>query len=42
MNWIAELQDINYIAVAIATITSYILGFTWYHWTILVRRGQMF
>jgi hypothetical protein len=34
MNWIAELQNINYIAVAIATITSYVLGFTWYHWAI--------
>ncbi|MEM7421944.1 MAG: DUF1761 domain-containing protein [Pseudomonadota bacterium] len=34
MNWIAELQNINYIAVAIATITSYLLGFTWYHWAV--------
>lgn len=34
MNWITELQNINYIAVAIATITSYLLGFTWYHWVI--------
>lgn len=34
MNWIAELQNINYIAVAIATITSYVLGFTWYHWAV--------
>ena len=34
MNWIAELQNIHYIAVAIATITSYVLGFTWYHWAV--------
>ena len=34
MNWIAELQNINYIAVAIATIASYVLGFTWYHWAV--------
>jgi len=34
MNWISELQNINYIAVAIATITSYLLGFAWYHWAV--------
>ena len=34
MNWIVELQNINYIAVAVATITSYVLGFTWYHWAV--------
>lgn len=34
MNWITELQNINYLAVAIATITSYLLGFTWYHWAV--------
>lgn len=34
MNWIAELQNINYIAVAIATIASYLLGFAWYHWAV--------
>lgn len=34
MNWISELQNLNYIAVAIATVTSYILGFTWYHWAV--------
>ncbi|WP_067987143.1 DUF1761 domain-containing protein [Neptuniibacter pectenicola] len=34
MNLIAELQNLNYIAVAIATIASYILGFAWYHWAI--------
>jgi flagellar biosynthesis protein FlhB len=34
MNWIAELQNINYIAVAIATIASYLLGFVWYHWAV--------
>ena len=34
MNWIVELQNINYIGVAIATITSYVLGFGWYHWAV--------
>jgi flagellar biosynthesis protein FlhB len=34
MNWIAELQNINYMAVAIATIASYLLGFAWYHWAV--------
>ena len=34
MNLIAELQNLNYIAVAIATITSYVVGFAWYHWAV--------
>jgi len=34
MSWISELQNINYMAVAIATITSYLLGFAWYHWAV--------
>ncbi len=34
MSWLAELQNINYIAVAMATIASYILGFVWYHWAV--------
>jgi len=34
MNWTVELQNINYIGVAIATITSYVLGFVWYHWAV--------
>lgn len=34
MNWMAELQSINYIAVAVATIASYLLGFAWYHWAV--------
>jgi len=34
MNFFTELQNLNYIAVAIATITSYVLGFTWYHWAV--------
>jgi len=37
MNFIAELQNLNYIAVAIATIASYVLGFVWYHWTVFGR-----
>ncbi len=32
MNWISELQNLNYMAVAIAAIASYVLGFAWYHW----------
>lgn len=34
MNLIEALQNLNYIAVAIATIASYILGFVWYYWAI--------
>ncbi len=34
MNWMSELQSINYIAVAVATIASYLLGFVWYHWAV--------
>jgi len=34
MNFIAELQNLNYIAVATATIASYVLGFVWYHWAV--------
>ena len=34
MNWITVLQNINYIAVAVATISSYVLGFVWYHWAV--------
>jgi flagellar biosynthesis protein FlhB len=34
MSWISELQNISYIAVAVATIASYMLGFAWYHWSI--------
>jgi len=34
MNWMSELQSINYLAVAVATIASYLLGFTWYHWAV--------
>ncbi|BFM14753.1 hypothetical protein R50073_09360 [Maricurvus nonylphenolicus] len=34
MDLIAALQNLSYMAVATATITSYLLGFTWYHWAI--------
>jgi len=34
MNFIEELQSLNYIAVATATIASYVLGFAWYHWAV--------
>jgi len=34
MNWMSDLQSINYIAVAAATIASYLLGFAWYHWAV--------
>ena len=34
MNWMTEIQNISYIAVAAATITSYVLGFVWYHWSV--------
>lgn len=32
MDIIEELQNLNYIAVVSATLSSYILGFAWYHW----------
>ena len=31
---ITELQNINYLAVAVATVVSYVLGFAWYHWAV--------
>ncbi|MGK0443814.1 MAG: hypothetical protein ACJA1U_000742 [Bermanella sp.] len=34
LTWITELQNIHYLAVAIATIASYVLGFSWYHWAV--------
>ena len=34
MDFIAELQNLNYVAVSVATIASYILGFVWYHWAV--------
>ena len=34
MNWINELQNINYVAVSIAAMASYVLGFVWYHWAV--------
>ncbi|GAA6133941.1 hypothetical protein NBRC116188_07300 [Oceaniserpentilla sp. 4NH20-0058] len=34
MNFIAELQNLNYIAIATATVASYVLGFVWYHWAV--------
>ena len=37
MNWIEEFQNISYIAVTVATIASYVLGFAWYHWAVFGR-----
>lgn len=34
MNWVTEIQNINYIAVTVATVTSYVLGFVWFHWAV--------
>lgn len=34
MNVFEGFQNLNYIAVAIATIASYALGFAWYHWNV--------
>lgn len=34
MNWIAEFQNVDYMAVAVATVGSYLLGFCWYHWAV--------
>lgn len=34
MHFIEAFQHLNYLAVTIATITSYVLGFAWYHWSV--------
>lgn len=34
MDIILELPNLNFIAVAVAAIVSYVLGFGWYHWAI--------
>lgn len=34
MDWLYELQNINYLAAGAATIASYVLGFVWYHWAV--------
>lgn len=34
MNVIAELQNLNYTAIVVATLASYGLGFAWYHWAV--------
>ncbi|MET1257418.1 DUF1761 domain-containing protein [Aliikangiella maris] len=34
MSWVTEILSINYITVAVATITSYVFGFAWYHWAV--------
>ncbi len=34
MDWINDLRNVNYIAVTIATFSSYALGFIWYHWPV--------
>ncbi|MCC2615449.1 DUF1761 domain-containing protein [Aestuariibacter halophilus] len=34
MDIVSGLQNLNYMAVAVATIVSYVLGFSWYHWAL--------
>lgn len=34
MNLIAEFQGLNYLAITIATVATYLLGFVWYHWAV--------
>jgi flagellar biosynthesis protein FlhB len=34
MMFVDEILNLNYVAIAIATIASYVLGFTWYHWRV--------
>ena len=34
LTWIEGSQTINYLAVAVATIASYVLGFAWFHWAV--------
>ncbi|RJG39982.1 DUF1761 domain-containing protein [Motilimonas pumila] len=37
MNVLQELQALNYLAVLVATLASYLLGFFWYHWGVFGR-----
>lgn len=34
MDWINHLANVNYIAVAVATLSTYVLGFIWYQWPV--------
>ena len=34
MNWINDLLNMNYIAITVATIASYTIGFVWYSWNV--------
>ena len=33
MEWIDELGELDWVAVAVATVASYVLGFAWYSWS---------
>ena len=35
MEWFDELGDLDWVAVAVATVASYVLGFAWYSWSLL-------
>lgn len=34
MEWIDELGELDWVAVAVATVASYVLGFAWYSWSL--------
>lgn len=34
MDWCEQLADVNYLAVVVATITTFVLGATWYAWAL--------
>lgn len=34
MEWFDELGDLDWVAVAVATVASYVLGFAWYSWSL--------
>ena len=34
MDWIDGLGELDWVAVAVATVASYVLGFAWYSWSL--------
>ncbi len=34
MNFIVAIPNLNYIAIIVATLATYVLGFIWYHWAV--------
>lgn len=34
MDWQQHLSDLNWVAVLVATLSSFAVGFVWYHWSV--------